>query len=212
MSNVEVKRALREPQEGVEWEPRPRDGSLSFLPWIFDIRCSILDILLVRFFATFHATRTVPVSSAASAPLREILLPPVNGYPCCFVAHSPPCGPLMVSRDSRLANRKRETTVDRSGGSTYTSRMRPRSTGRTSTRLLGSEAEPQRRSETLTVTALMSSTAYRTKFSGSYSPGVAKAFKGAPMRAGSGATAGSMSSSQNLATAKYEAFVSGWNV
>ena len=84
IANVEVKRALRESHEGSEWEMRPSDGSLSFFFWILDIRCSILDICWfvseVRFFSTFHATRTVPVSSAASAPLREILLPPVNGY------------------------------------------------------------------------------------------------------------------------------------
>jgi hypothetical protein len=53
ISNVEVKRALRESHEGSEWEMRPSDGSLSFFPWILDIRCSILDILLVRFRGSF---------------------------------------------------------------------------------------------------------------------------------------------------------------
>ena len=50
--------------------------------WIFGVRYWIFCwfVSVVRFFSTFHATRTVPVSSAASAPLREILLPPVNGY------------------------------------------------------------------------------------------------------------------------------------
>ena len=47
--------------------------------WIFGVRYWIFwwFVSVVRFFSTFHAARTVPVSSA---PLREILLPPVNGY------------------------------------------------------------------------------------------------------------------------------------
>ena len=39
--------------EGSEWEMRPSDGSLSFFPWILDLRCSIWDILLVRFRGSF---------------------------------------------------------------------------------------------------------------------------------------------------------------
>ena len=53
IANLEVKRALRESHEGSEWEMRPSDGSLSFFPWILDIRCLILDILLVRFRGSF---------------------------------------------------------------------------------------------------------------------------------------------------------------